>query len=114
MTKLVVWCRYEVSIQVAGRMVELSADGDIHTQLAGIRAVRALSYNKRERLQECLLQSPGAISHLMDLLERQEVVRNEILLILLQISQSNPQVIQFGNPWFSYYYSNSLIQRFLN
>ena len=70
----------------------MSTETDIHTQLAGIRVVRALSANRRDRVQECLLSSPGALSHLIDLLDTQDVVRNEVLLILSDISQGNPQV----------------------
>ena len=75
-----------------GRIVEVSSGGDIHCQLAGIRVIRALTYNTRDRVQECLLSSPGAVSHLMDLLERQDVIRNEVLLVLSGVCKENPQV----------------------
>ncbi|KAI6646193.1 hypothetical protein LOD99_9400 [Oopsacas minuta] len=78
--------------EVVGRIVEVSTDGDIHSQLAGIRVIRALTYNTKERVQECLLSSPGAISHLMDILDKQDIIRNEVLLVLSGVCESNPQI----------------------
>ena len=58
-----------------------------------IRLLTALLSHKISEVQECILKLPMGISRIMDLLaDTREVIRNDGLLLILQLTRSNSQI----------------------
>ena len=58
-----------------------------------IRLITAFLSHKLSDVQECILKLPTGISRIMDLLmDTREVIRNDALLLVLQLTRSNSQI----------------------
>lgn len=58
-----------------------------------IRLLTAILVHKLSEVQECILKFPMGISRIMDLLsDTREVIRNDALLLILQLTRSNSQI----------------------
>ena len=58
-----------------------------------IRLLTAFLSHKLSEVQECILKLPMGISRIMDLLaDTREVIRNDALLLILQLTRSNSQI----------------------
>eukprot|EP00731_Ephydatia_muelleri_P024667 Em0016g938a len=76
-------------------LLNLLEDYDFQVRLPTTRLVTALLMNKISVIQEAVLLNPMGISRMMDLLQdSREVIRNEGLLLLAQLTRSNRQIQQ--------------------
>jgi len=74
-------------------LLNLLEDFDFHVRRPTTCLITTLLMNKLAAVQEAVLVSPMGISRIMDLLsDSREVIRNDALLLLLQLSRSNPQI----------------------
>lgn len=74
-------------------ILSLLEDFDFRVRRPTTCLMTALLYNKPMEVQEAILVSPGAISKMMDLLsDSREVVRNDGLLLLINLTRSNKQI----------------------
>lgn len=65
-------------------------------RLNAIQALTALAYARKERLEMSILQCPAGMMHLMEVLgDGREEIRNEVLLLLLNVTESNEEVQKF-------------------
>lgn len=66
-----------------------------------VKLLTVLLTNKSYQLQQCILVSPMGVSRLMDLLsDSREIIRNEGLLLLIQLTKSNAaiqKIVAFEN-----------------
>ncbi|KAL9962850.1 hypothetical protein ACROYT_G031996 [Oculina patagonica] len=66
-----------------------------------VKLLTVLLTNKSHQLQQCILVSPMGVSRLMDLLsDSREIIRNEGLLLLIQLTKSNAaiqKIVAFEN-----------------
>lgn len=74
---------------------------DFYVRFQVVTLLSMLVLNNTPRLQECILTSPMGMSRLMALLDdRREVVRNESLLLLVSLTESNAdlqKIVAFEN-----------------
>ncbi|XP_028834117.1 general vesicular transport factor p115 isoform X3 [Denticeps clupeoides] len=74
---------------------------DFHVRLPGVKLLTALLKNQCAQLQGIILVSPMGVSRLMDLLaDSREVIRNDGLLLLLQLTKGNAaiqKIVAFEN-----------------
>lgn len=71
----------------------LLEEKDYYIRYYTTQLVTILLTNKSDDLQNAILQSPMGISRLMDLLlDPREIVRNEALLLLLELTKSNQEI----------------------
>lgn len=76
-------------------LLNLLEDYDFQVRLPTTRLLTALLMNKITVIQEAVLLNPMGISRMMDLLQdSREVIRNEGLLLLAQLTRSNRQIQQ--------------------
>ncbi len=74
-------------------ILELLEEFDFNVRRPTACLLTTLLRNKPAEVQEAILVSPGAISHIMDLLvDSREVIRNDALLLLLHLTRSNRQI----------------------
>lgn len=74
-------------------ILELLEEFDFSVRRPTACLLTTLLRNKPTEVQEAVLVSPGAISHIMDLLvDSREVIRNDALLLLLHLTRSNRQI----------------------
>ena len=74
-------------------VLSLLEDFDFQVRRPTTCLITTLLRNKPTEVQEAILVSPGAISKMMDLLvDSREVVRNDALLLLLNLTRSNRQI----------------------
>ena len=74
-------------------LLNLLEDFDFHVRRPTTCLITTLLLNKLAAVQEAVLVSPMGISRVMDLLsDSREVIRNDALLLLAQLSRSNPQI----------------------
>ena len=82
-------------------MLSLLAETDFHVRFNDIDLIKVLLKNKRKPLQDAILTSPMGVSRLMDLLDDgREVIRNEGLLLLIDLTSENAdiqKIIAFEN-----------------
>ncbi|ORY01697.1 hypothetical protein K493DRAFT_209243 [Basidiobolus meristosporus CBS 931.73] len=82
-------------------LLECLEEFDFYVRFNTIQLLNTLLQNESDRLQECILAAPMGISRLVDLLDdRREIIRNEGLLLLTSITQSNAdiqKIIAFEN-----------------
>ena len=76
-----------------GLTLNLLEERDHTIRYHATQFLRILLYSKADVLQQAILQSPMGIPKLMDLLkETREIVRNEALLLLLELTKSNQEI----------------------
>ena len=76
-------------------LLSLLEDYDFQVRLPTTRLMTALLMNRISVVQEAVLVNPMGISRMMDLLQdSREVIRNEGLLLLAQLTRSNRQIQQ--------------------
>ncbi|KJE89305.1 vesicle docking protein [Capsaspora owczarzaki ATCC 30864] len=75
-------------------LLSLLAENDFYVRYTTVQLLTLLLTNRSDQLQNCILAAPMGISRLMDLLkDSRESIRNEALLLLVQLTRSN-QAIQ--------------------
>ncbi|XP_063244155.1 general vesicular transport factor p115 isoform X2 [Bacillus rossius redtenbacheri] len=66
---------------------------DFHIRWPAVRLLTSLLANKPKDIQEIILVSPMGVSKLMDLLgDTREVIRNDALLLLIQLTKGNANI----------------------
>ncbi|EDO45455.1 predicted protein, partial [Nematostella vectensis] len=74
---------------------------EFHVRWPTVKLLTMLLTNKGNLLQQCILVSPMGVSRLMDLLsDSREIIRNEGLLLLIQLTKSNAaiqKIVAFEN-----------------
>lgn len=66
---------------------------DFHVRWPAVKLVTALLANKPKDIQEIILVSPMGVSKLMDILgDSREVIRNDALLLLIQLTKGNANI----------------------
>ncbi|EGF77134.1 hypothetical protein BATDEDRAFT_36121 [Batrachochytrium dendrobatidis JAM81] len=82
-------------------LLDILAELDFYVRLDTVQFLTTLLHNAGPHLQDCVLTSPMGISRLIDLLDdRREIIRNEGLLLLISLTQSNAdiqKIIAFEN-----------------
>ncbi|KAK9768561.1 Vesicle-mediated ER to Golgi transport protein [Basidiobolus ranarum] len=82
-------------------LLECLEEFDFYVRFNTIQLLNTLLSNESDRLQEFILAAPMGISRLVDLLDdRREIIRNEGLLLLTFLTQSNTdiqKIIAFEN-----------------
>lgn len=74
-------------------ILSLIEEFDFQIRRPATRLIAALLYHKLLETQEAILKSPMGISRIMDLLSgSNEVIRNDTLLLLLELTRSNSQI----------------------
>ncbi|KAI8060688.1 p115 like vesicle tethering protein [Gongronella butleri] len=74
-------------------LLDIVEEYDFYIRFSTIKFLAALITNRCKRIQECLLTSPMAITRLVDLLDdKREIIRNEGLLLLIDLTRSNAEV----------------------
>ncbi|XP_053393471.1 general vesicular transport factor p115-like isoform X2 [Mercenaria mercenaria] len=76
-----------------GLLLSLLEEYDFHVRWPTVKLITVLLTNKCKDLQECILVHPMGVSKLMDLLsDSREIVRNDALLLLNQLTKSNANI----------------------
>ncbi|CAJ1052436.1 general vesicular transport factor p115 isoform X3 [Xyrichtys novacula] len=82
-------------------LLTLLEEFDFHVRWPGVKLLTALLKNQGTQLQGIILVSPMGVSRLMDLLaDSREVIRNDGLLLLQQLTKSNAaiqKIVAFEN-----------------
>ena len=74
-------------------LLNLLEDFDFQVRRPTVCLLTVLMLNKLTKMQEAILVSPMAISKVMDLLQdSREIIRNDTLLLLVQLTESNKQI----------------------
>ncbi|KAI9206543.1 p115 like vesicle tethering protein [Polychytrium aggregatum] len=74
-------------------ILDILEEYDFYVRLYAIQFLATLLANMPNQLQDCILASPVGVSRLMDLLDdRREVIRNDGLLLLISLTQSNAEI----------------------
>eukprot|EP00124_Ichthyophonus_hoferi_P000364 Ihof_evm3s13 gene=Ihof_evmTU3s13 len=74
-------------------LLSLLEEYDFYVRFHTVQALTMLVSNRKTRLQECVLADPRGVCRLMDLLDdSREIIRNEALLLLVQLTDSNAAV----------------------
>ncbi|CAB3986473.1 general vesicular transport factor p115-like, partial [Paramuricea clavata] len=82
-------------------LLSLLEEYDFHVRWPAVRLLTILLKNRCYQLQQCVLVNPMGVSRLMDLLsDSREIIRNEGLLLLTQLTKSNAaiqKIVAFEN-----------------
>ena len=74
-------------------LLGLLEEYDFPVRWPTVKLLTTLLTNKTTRVQECVLESPGSVPLLMDLLsDNREIIRNDGLLLLSKLSSRNTQI----------------------
>ncbi|ORX53063.1 hypothetical protein DM01DRAFT_1306029 [Hesseltinella vesiculosa] len=74
-------------------LLDILEEYDFYLRFSTIKLLSVLTGNRCKRIQECLLTSPMGITRLVDLLDdKREIIRNEGLLLLIELTRSNAEV----------------------
>ncbi|CAG0896328.1 unnamed protein product [Darwinula stevensoni] len=74
-------------------LLGLLEEFDFHVRWPAVKLITNLITNRAKELQECILVSPMGVSRLMDLLsDSREVIRNDGLLLLHQLTKGNANI----------------------
>lgn len=66
---------------------------DFGTRLAAVRLLISLLKGQTSKMQEIIITHPMGVSHLIDLLtDTKEVIRNEALLLLIELTRANANI----------------------
>lgn len=84
-----------------GMILVFLEEFDFRVRWPAVKLLTCLLANKPKEIQEMVLVSPMAVSKLMDLLsEGREVIRNDVLLLLIQLTKGNAnlqKIVAFEN-----------------
>ncbi|KAF9562533.1 hypothetical protein EC968_005203 [Mortierella alpina] len=82
-------------------LLDMLEEYDFYVRFHVVSLLSTLVLNNTTRLQECILTSPMGMSRLMALLDdRREIIRNEGLLLLISLTESNAdlqKIVAFEN-----------------
>ncbi|KAI7816738.1 p115 like vesicle tethering protein [Gamsiella multidivaricata] len=82
-------------------LLDMLEESDFYVRFHVVSLMSVLVLNNTPRLQECVLTSPMGMSRLMALLDdRREIIRNEGLLLLISLTESNAdlqKIVAFEN-----------------
>lgn len=82
-------------------LLTLLEEYDFRVRWPTVRLLTALLHNRAMQIQQCVLVSPLGVSRLMDLLsDSREVIRNDGLLLLIQLTKGNAaiqKIVAFEN-----------------
>ncbi|KAF9969922.1 hypothetical protein BGZ73_007509 [Actinomortierella ambigua] len=82
-------------------LLDILEETDFYVRFHIVTLLSTLVLNNTGRLQECILTAPMGISRLMDLLDdRREIIRNEGLLLLISLTETNAdlqKIVAFEN-----------------
>ncbi|KAF9928458.1 hypothetical protein FBU30_002360 [Linnemannia zychae] len=82
-------------------LLDMLEEYDFYVRFHVVSLLATLVLNNTDRLQECILAAPMGISKLMALLDdRREIIRNEGLLLLISLTESNAdlqKIVAFEN-----------------
>ena len=82
-------------------LLGLLEDYDFHVRWPTVKLITLLLSNKCKEMQEIILTSPAGVSKMMDLLsDSREIIRNDGLLLLIQLTRSNnniQKIVAFEN-----------------
>jgi len=74
-------------------VITLLDEYDFHVRIPAIRLLMNLLDNKSKEMQEMILSVPMGLAKLIDiLLDNRDFVRNEVLLLLIQLTKSNANI----------------------
>ena len=74
-------------------LLTILTETDFHIRYNAIELLKILVKNNRRPLQDSILASPFGIPRLMDLLvDPREVIRNEGVLLLIELTEQNPDI----------------------
>ncbi|CAE1275452.1 General vesicular transport factor p115 [Acanthosepion pharaonis] len=74
-------------------LLSLLEEYDFHVRWPTVKLLTILLTNKSKEIQEIILISPMGVSKLMDLLsDSREIIRNEALLLLIQLTKGNANI----------------------
>ncbi|CAH1793968.1 unnamed protein product [Owenia fusiformis] len=74
-------------------LLSLLEEYDFHVRWPTVKLLTVLLTNKSREMQECILVSPMGVSKLMDLLsDSREIIRNDGLLLLIQLTKNNANI----------------------
>lgn len=74
-------------------LLNLLEEYDFPVRWPTVKLLTTLLTNKTTRVQECVLESPGSVPRLMDLLsDNREIIRNDGLLLLSRLASRNTQI----------------------
>lgn len=80
--------------QHVGAIISTLETMDFHARYSAVLLLNILAVNCLERLQQCILACRNGPSVLIALLDEDEVLRNEGLLLLIEISKGNAEMQQ--------------------
>ncbi|XP_054007785.1 general vesicular transport factor p115 isoform X1 [Hylaeus anthracinus] len=76
-----------------GLVLTLLEEFDFHVRWPALKLLMHLLTNRPKDIQEIILVSPMGVSKLMDLLgDSREVIRNDVLLLLIQLTKGNANI----------------------
>ncbi|KAI1309964.1 hypothetical protein EDD11_003944 [Mortierella claussenii] len=82
-------------------LLDMLEENDFYVRFHVVSLLSTLVLNNTPRLQECILTSPMGMSRLMALLDdRREIIRNEGLLLIISLTESNAdlqKIVAFEN-----------------
>ncbi|KAF9586489.1 hypothetical protein BGW38_003820 [Lunasporangiospora selenospora] len=82
-------------------LLDILEEYDFYVRFHVVSLLSTLVLNDSQRLQECILTSPVGMSRLMALLDdRREIIRNEGLLLLISLTETNAdlqKIVAFEN-----------------
>ncbi|KAK2156644.1 hypothetical protein LSH36_208g03024 [Paralvinella palmiformis] len=74
-------------------LLSLLEEYDFHVRWPTVKLITTLLINKGKAIQEIILTSPMGVSKMMDLLsDSREIIRNDGLLLLIQLTRSNTNI----------------------
>ncbi|ORZ23191.1 hypothetical protein BCR42DRAFT_404206 [Absidia repens] len=74
-------------------LLDILEEYDFYVRFNTIKFLSTLLLNRSKRIQECILTSPMGITRLVDLLDdKRDIIRNEGLLLLIELTKSNAEV----------------------
>ncbi|KAF9283271.1 hypothetical protein BGZ68_005455 [Mortierella alpina] len=98
---LTVLCQAEADANNVAVLLDMLEEYDFYVRFHVVSLLSTLVLNNTTRLQECILTSPMGMSRLMALLDdRREIIRNEGLLLLISLTESNAdlqKIVAFEN-----------------
>ncbi|CAM9819325.1 unnamed protein product [Ectocarpus sp. 6 AP-2014] len=83
-------------VQNVQNLLDLLESTDALTALSAVQVLQALQKSSRESLEACILECPAGLQALVEVLrDPREEVRNEVILLLGQLTTSNLEVKKF-------------------
>ncbi|CAM9837409.1 unnamed protein product, partial [Ectocarpus sp. 12 AP-2014] len=83
-------------VQNVQNLLDLLESTDALTALSAVQVLQALQKSSPESLEGCILECPAGLQALVEVLrDPREEVRNEVILLLGQLTTSNLEVKKF-------------------